>query len=51
MSEERVLRLSVLDLRQEMEAVSKLASGFLSAEGQRAGAVKARAGHCGRAAT
>lgn len=35
MSEERVLRLRVLDLRQEMEAVSKLASGFLSAEGQR----------------
>jgi hypothetical protein len=35
MSEGQVLRLSVLDLRQEIEAVSKLASGFLSTEGQR----------------
>jgi hypothetical protein len=35
MSEGQVLRLSVLDLRQEIEAVSKLASGFLSTAGQR----------------
>jgi len=35
MSEGQILRLGVSDMRQEIEAVSKLASGFLSTQGQR----------------